>query len=73
MDVRHTAVNQFQRVPIKNFVHGVSTRETIINDLKEFMSNISGNIGIVRWIKTYIIFRFLHRSGLGGWELYSSV
>ena len=33
MHVRHTAVTQFQRVPIKDFVQRVSTRETIINDL----------------------------------------
>ena len=54
MDVRHTAVTQFQRVPIKDFVQGVTRREAIIYGLKEFMPNVSGNIE--SWIQLYYIF-----------------
>ena len=55
VDVRHTTVTQFQRVSIKDFVQRMTRREAIINDLEEFMPNVSGNIRIKRRVEPYYI------------------
>ena len=51
LDIRHTAVTEFERVAVKDLVQRVVAREAVLYNIQKFVTDVSCYVAAIWWVK----------------------